>query len=94
MYDEALWYGYLQMTSPEVARDKNTEDVFHVWFSEPPNGPVLDGNEDCDRYATRAEIDFYWHQRECDPTLEGVCRWGWVWNSRDRNHLLYHSSRL
>lgn len=72
-YDEAVWYGYLQMTSPEVARDKYTEDIFHAWFSETPNGPVLDGNEDCERYAIRAEIDFFWHQQEDDPALDGAC---------------------
>ena len=30
----------LQMTSPEVARDL-TEDMFHVWFFETPNGPLM-----------------------------------------------------
>ena len=49
-----LWYGYLQLTSPELERDR-IEDLFHIWFSETPNGLPIEG-EYCDRYATRGDF--------------------------------------
>ena len=71
-----VWYGYLQMTSPEVAREL-TEDMFHVWFSETPNGPLY-GGEDCEWYTRSAEGYLYWTFKENDPSLEGVCHLGAV----------------
>ena len=71
-----VWYGYLQITSPEVARE-HTEDMFHVWFSETPNGPLY-GGEDCEWYATRAEGYVYWTFNEDDPYLAEVCNLGEV----------------
>lgn len=68
-----VWYGYLQMTSPEVARDL-TEDMFHVWFSETPNGPLY-GGEDCEWYTRSAEGYLYWTFKE-GAELEGVCHLG------------------
>ena len=71
--DDDVWYGYLQITSPELARE-TTEDLFHVWFSETPNGPRIEG-EACERYVTRAEFDFYWTFKE-GKALESVCHLG------------------
>ena len=73
MHEPQIWYGYLQMTSPEVQRDPYTEDVFHAWFSETPNGPVLNGDSRCERYSRAAELNFYWHQREGDEQLAEAC---------------------
>ena len=67
----SVWYGYLQLTSPEVARDV-TEDLFHIWFSETPNGPPIEG-DDCDKYTTRGDFYVYWTFKEEDPLLDGVC---------------------
>ena len=67
-YDPRIWYGLLQITSGEAKREK-TEDVFHVWFSETPNGPPLEG-ERCQWWTTRAQGNFYWTQEE---ELEDVC---------------------
>ena len=54
-------YGYLQMTSPERERDPATDDVFHAWFSETPNGAPISGNR-CDIYLRQARDSFYWTQ--------------------------------
>ena len=54
-------YGYLQMTSPERERDPATEDVFHAWFSETPNGAPISGNK-CDIYLRQARDSFFWTQ--------------------------------
>lgn len=59
---EAVWYGYLQMTTGERKRDRD-EDVFHAWFSETPNGPVIEGT-DCEWYAAQARGNVYWTQDE------------------------------
>lgn len=68
-----VWYGYLQLTSPEVARDTG-EDIFHGWFSETPNGPVIEG-EGCEWYTTSAEGYIYWTFKEGDE-LADVCHLG------------------
>ena len=60
-------YGYLQLTTGERKRDAATEDIFHMWFSETPNGPVLEGTN-CEWYGTQAKTFFYWTQ---DETLQG-----------------------
>ena len=65
-----VWYGYFQMTSPEVGRER-TEDVFHVWFSETPNGPVIAG-ADCEWYTTQATGNFFWTFKQ-DEALTGMC---------------------
>ena len=52
-------YGYFQITSGERQRNTATEDIFHVWISETPNGPVLsDGDEECERWAARAQLGY------------------------------------
>lgn len=58
-YEAAVEYGYLQITSGERVRDRETEDVFHIWFSTEPNGPVLEGVK-CEWYATQARGNVYW----------------------------------
>ena len=73
IHDPAIWYGYLQLTTGERVRDQYTEDIFHVWFSETPNGPVLDGNADCEYYSTQAHLYFYWKQDNQDPQLDDIC---------------------
>lgn len=54
-------YGYLQLTSPERERDPADEDVFHVWFSETPNGAPISGTK-CEWYGRQARDNFYWTQ--------------------------------
>jgi hypothetical protein len=49
------------MTSPERERDPATEDVFHAWFSETPNGAPISGNK-CDIYLRQARDSFFWTQ--------------------------------
>ena len=68
-------YGYFQITSGERQRNTATEDIFHVWISETPNGPVLsDGDEECERWAARAQLYFYWHPHPGDPPrYDGAC---------------------
>ena len=56
-------YGFLQVTTFERNRDKYTEDIFHLWFSETPNGPPIEGVK-CEYYATQARLNLYWSQRE------------------------------
>ena len=73
IYDPEIWYGYLHLTTGERVRDMYTEDIFHVWYSETPNGPVLDNNPDCEYYSTQADLSFYWKQDNEDPLLEGIC---------------------
>ena len=60
-------YGYLHMTTGERKRDKTQDDIFHVWFSETPNGPVLAGTK-CEWYGEQAKTSFYWTQ---DSSLAG-----------------------
>ena len=60
-------YGYLQLTTGERKRNAANEDIFHMWFSETPNGPVLEGTN-CEWYGTQAKTYFYWTQ---DETLQG-----------------------
>jgi hypothetical protein len=55
-------YGYLQITTFERVRDKNSEDIFHIWFSESPNGPPIDGVK-CEYYAEQARLNLYWTQQ-------------------------------
>jgi hypothetical protein len=54
-------YGYLQLTTGERNRNAATEDIFHMWFSETPHGPVLEGKK-CEWYGTQAKTYFYWTQ--------------------------------
>ena len=69
-----VYYGYFQITSGERKRDKYTEDIFHLWISETPNGPVLnDGDPDCEHYNERAQTNFKWHQNTGDPLVDGMC---------------------
>ena len=68
-----VWYGYFQITSPETVRER-TEDIFHVWFSESPNGPVLEG-ADCEWYTTQATGNFFWTLK-MDEALTGMCYLG------------------
>ena len=66
-------YGYLHMTTGERKRDKTQDDIFHVWFSETPNGPVLAGTK-CEWYGEQAKTSFYWTQ---DSSLAGeICDLG------------------
>jgi len=66
-------YGYLQLTTGERNRNAATEDIFHMWFSETPHGPVLEGKK-CEWYGTQAKTYFYWTQ---DSSLaEEVCDLG------------------
>ena len=61
-------YGYLHLTTGERIRRSATEDIFHVWFSNEPNGaPVADAG--CDRYSGQARMKVYWTQDEAlnDP---------------------------
>ena len=59
-------YGYLQLTTPERSRDPVTEDIFHMWWSETPNGAPLSG-EKCDIWDDQARINMVpWSQ---DPAL-------------------------
>ncbi len=62
-YEPAVEYGYFQLTSPEVGRERETEDIFHIWLSESPDGPVMEGTE-CEWYSTQATGYVYWTQRE------------------------------
>jgi len=73
IYDPDIWYGYIRMSSSEVLRDFNTEDVFHIWFSETPNGPLLNGSSKCEQYERSAEFDFFWYQHEDDAALQQMC---------------------
>lgn len=50
--------GYFQITTGEAVRERTT-DIFHVWFSETPNGSVLEGFE-CEWYTTYASGYVYW----------------------------------
>lgn len=52
--------GYLQFTTGETARLERTEDFFHVWISEVPNGKVL--GDYCEKYMDQADQYFYWTQ--------------------------------
>ena len=61
------YYGYLNLTTAERKRDKTQEDIFHAWFSETPNGPVLEGTR-CEWYGEQAKTSFYWTQ---DSSLAG-----------------------
>jgi len=56
-------YGYFQMTAPMRRRDPVTEDIFHVWFSEEPNGEPISG-EKCEKWMIQARGYFYWTQDE------------------------------
>ena len=69
----AVKYGYLQLTSPERERDPSTEDVFHAWFSETPNGAPISGKK-CEVYLRQARDNFFWTQ---DPRYANqVCYLG------------------
>ena len=60
-YEPAVEYGYFQLTSPEPVRERET-DIFHIWLSETPDGPVLEGI-DCEWYSLQARGYVYWTQR-------------------------------
>jgi hypothetical protein len=59
---DIVQYGYFQMTAQERKRDKHTEDIFHVWFSEEPNGSPLGGK--CEKWMLQARGYLYWSQDE------------------------------
>jgi len=65
-------YGYFQMTTSERKRDPAKEGVFHVWFSEEPNGVPIGGKgSKCEKWLVQARKNFYWTQ---DEALAGqVC---------------------
>ncbi|MDG2459511.1 MAG: hypothetical protein P8M73_01390 [Luminiphilus sp.] len=54
-------YGYLHLTTGERKRNTATEDIFHMWFSETPHGPVLEGTK-CEWYGAQAKTQYYWTQ--------------------------------
>ena len=56
-----VFYGYLHLTTGERKRDAAKEDIFHMWVSESPNGPVLAGT-DCEWYGTQAKTSWKWTQ--------------------------------
>jgi len=58
-------YGYFQITSSERRRDRSSEDIFHVWFSDEPNGAPIGGTK-CEMWMERARGNLYWTQ---DKTL-------------------------
>ena len=63
---EDVRFGYLQLTTPERSRDPVTEDIFHMWWSETPNGAPLSGDK-CEIWDAQARINMVpWSQ---DPTL-------------------------
>jgi hypothetical protein len=71
---EDVRFGYLQLTTPERSRDPVTEDIFHMWWSETPNGAPLSGDM-CEIWDAQARINMVpWSQ---DPTLaSGSCYLG------------------
>lgn len=69
---ENVDYGYLAFTTSEPARTGTIDDVFHVWFSNEPNGTPLEGTN-CERYLDVAEGYFYWTQ---DTGYQGMCYLG------------------
>jgi hypothetical protein len=62
---ESVHYGYLQLTSPEAKRDPVTQDIFHMWWSETPNGSPLGGSK-CEIWASQARENVFWTQ-DPDP---------------------------
>lgn len=54
-------YGYFQLTSPEVKREIESEDIFHMWWSATPDGPVMSGDR-CEWWGIRAKRNVYWTQ--------------------------------
>ena len=58
-------YGYFQITSSERRRDRSSEDIFRVWFSDEPNGAPIGGTK-CEMWMERARGNLYWTQ---DKTL-------------------------
>ena len=66
-------YGYLQLTTGELNRNAKTQDIFHMWVSETPEGPKLD-DEDCEWYGTQARHYWYWTQDQAtDEANSGMC---------------------
>lgn len=61
--NDQVEYGMLQLTAAERRRDRATEDVFHIWVSASPNGPVLNNQELCSWYGVEARTLFYWSQQ-------------------------------
>lgn len=56
----SVQYGWLELDTSELPRQSD-EDVFHIWFSEAPNGaPLSDSN--CEAYLDQARGNFYWTQ--------------------------------
>ena len=66
-------YGYLRFVSTEPARSGESDDYFHAWVSEVPNGPVLDGFEDCELYQEQADGYMYYTQ---DTSQRRMCYLG------------------
>ena len=65
-------YGFFQMTTPMRKRDVENEDIFHVWFSEEPNGAPLSGK--CEEWMLKARGNFLWTQDE--SLSSGACYLG------------------
>jgi len=63
--NDQVEYGMLQLTAAERRRDRAKEDIFHIWMSASPNGPVLnnDAPELCSWYGVEARTLFYWSQQ-------------------------------
>ncbi|MEK9654904.1 MAG: hypothetical protein VW202_04295, partial [Halieaceae bacterium] len=53
-------YGWNLLDTSELPRQSD-EDVFHIWFSEAPNGPPLSEPE-CEAYLNEARGNFHWTQ--------------------------------
>ena len=67
---EDVRYGYLQLTTPEPKRDPVTQDIFHVWWSETPNGSPLSGTK-CEIWAVQARETIFWTQ-DPDPAYRSA----------------------
>jgi len=65
-------YGWVALSTTEPPRDYS-EDVFHIWFSKKPNGPVLPAPQ-CEAYLSEANQNFYWTQSKAHG--DGMCYLG------------------
>ncbi|NDH40680.1 MAG: hypothetical protein EBY45_09725 [Gammaproteobacteria bacterium] len=70
---ENVQYGILQLTTAERVRNAKTQDIFHMWVSETPEGPKLE-DEDCEWYGTQARHYWYWTQDAATHAAnQGMC---------------------
>lgn len=56
----SIEYGWIVLDTTELPRQSD-EDVFHIWFSQAPNGPPLPEPE-CEVYLNEARGNFHWTQ--------------------------------